>query len=270
MINGWFGTFYNLIQQALSKPNSITQGQFYAQQATFLGIAMTYIASAVLTAFITSHYIFRWRQAMNDYYAANWQRLRQVEGASQRVQEDTMKFAETLEGPRHSPDRRGDVPDRLPAHPVGALYLREGAAARRLCPPGAGCRGHPLGGVRHRPAGPRRHTATGARVPQPKSRGGLSQGTGAWRGQYRPSPAADPCNPVPRRAGQLLPPLPELPLLQHRPLRIPASRRVVAYCALGPTIVAAASPWVSCSRLSAPSARSSLPSNIWSTRGRRS
>ncbi len=98
MINNWFGTFYNLIQQALSKPNSITQGQFYSQQATFGGIAMTYIFSAVLTAFITSHYIFRWRTAMNDYYVANWNRLRHIEGASQRVQEDTMRFAETLEG----------------------------------------------------------------------------------------------------------------------------------------------------------------------------
>ena len=98
MINSWFGTFYNLIQQALSKPNAITQGQFYAQQATFAGIAMTYIFSAVLTAFITSHYIFRWRTAMNDYYVGNWARLRHIEGASQRVQEDTMRFAETLEG----------------------------------------------------------------------------------------------------------------------------------------------------------------------------
>jgi peptide/bleomycin uptake transporter len=98
MINNWFGTFYNLIQQALSKPNAITQEQFYTQQATFGGIAMTYITSAVLTAFITSHYIFRWRTAMNDHYTGNWQRLRHIEGASQRVQEDSMRFAETLEG----------------------------------------------------------------------------------------------------------------------------------------------------------------------------
>jgi peptide/bleomycin uptake transporter len=98
MINNWFGTFYNLIQQALAKPYAITQRQFYTQQATFGGIAMTYIFTAVMTAFITSHYIFRWRTAMNDYYVANWQRLRHIEGASQRVQEDTMRFAETLEG----------------------------------------------------------------------------------------------------------------------------------------------------------------------------
>lgn len=98
MINNWFGVFYNLIQQALSKPNSITLEQFYTQQGIFAGIAMPYIFTAVLTAFITSHYIFRWRTAMNEFYAANWQRLRHVEGASQRVQEDTMKFADTLEG----------------------------------------------------------------------------------------------------------------------------------------------------------------------------
>jgi peptide/bleomycin uptake transporter len=98
MINNWFGTFYNMIQQALAKPNAITQGEFYAQIATFLGIAMTYIFTAVLTNFITSHYVFRWRTAMNDYYVANWHRLRFIEGASQRVQDDTMRFADTLEG----------------------------------------------------------------------------------------------------------------------------------------------------------------------------
>jgi len=98
MVNNWFGTFYNLIQQALGKPNAITQGQFYGQQATFGIIAAIHITNAVLTAFITSHYIFRWRTAINDYYVANWHRLRHIEGASQRVQEDTMRFAETLEG----------------------------------------------------------------------------------------------------------------------------------------------------------------------------
>src|SRR3981189_3185486 len=46
---------------------------------------------------IPSHYIFRWRAAMNDYYVANWHRLRHIEGASQRIQEDTQRFASTLE-----------------------------------------------------------------------------------------------------------------------------------------------------------------------------
>lgn len=35
---------------------------------------------------------------MNDYYMANWSKLRHIEGASQRVQEDTMRFSQTMEG----------------------------------------------------------------------------------------------------------------------------------------------------------------------------
>src|SRR5437868_13928928 len=50
-----------------------------------------------MTRFFVSHYIFRWRTAMNDFYIAHWQQLRTIEGASQRVQEDTMRFATTME-----------------------------------------------------------------------------------------------------------------------------------------------------------------------------
>jgi peptide/bleomycin uptake transporter len=97
MINNWFGTFYNMVQQALAKPGAVTQAEFFGQLATFAGIALVAITTAVLTAFVTSHYVFRWRTAMNDYYVANWHRLRHIEGASQRIQEDTQRFATTLE-----------------------------------------------------------------------------------------------------------------------------------------------------------------------------
>jgi peptide/bleomycin uptake transporter len=97
MINNWFGTFYNMVQQALAKPHAVTQEQFFGQLATFGTIALVYITTAVLNAFITSHYVFRWRTAMNDYYVANWHRLRHIEGASQRIQEDTQRFATTVE-----------------------------------------------------------------------------------------------------------------------------------------------------------------------------
>jgi len=97
-INEWFGTFYDLVQKALSAPNSITLPQFFKQLSTFLSIAMIYVTVAVLLDFFVKHYIFRWRQAMNDYYMAHWERLRTVEGAAQRVQEDTMRFARIMEG----------------------------------------------------------------------------------------------------------------------------------------------------------------------------
>ncbi|MEL6336643.1 MAG: peptide antibiotic transporter SbmA [Pseudomonadota bacterium] len=98
MINEWFGTFYDLIQQALSEPNSVTAELYYTTLFTFLQIAMVYIFVAVLAAFFTSHYVFRWRTAMNNHYTALWPKIRHIEGASQRIQEDTMKFANIMEG----------------------------------------------------------------------------------------------------------------------------------------------------------------------------
>ena len=97
-INSWYGPFYDLVQAALSKSKPVTIEQFYSELSTFAGIALIAVVVGVLTRFFVSHYIFRWRTAMNDFYIANWPRLRTIEGASQRVQEDTMRFATTMEG----------------------------------------------------------------------------------------------------------------------------------------------------------------------------
>jgi peptide/bleomycin uptake transporter len=96
-INSWYGPFYDLVQAALSKSRPVTIEQFYGELSTFIGIALIAVVVGVLTRFFVSHYIFRWRTAMNDFYVANWPRLRTIEGASQRVQEDTMRFATTME-----------------------------------------------------------------------------------------------------------------------------------------------------------------------------
>jgi peptide/bleomycin uptake transporter len=97
-INSWYGPFYNLVQAALSKSAPVTTEQFYSELSTFAGIALVAVVVGVMTRFFVSHYIFRWRTAMNDFYVVNWPRLRTIEGASQRVQEDTMRFASTMEG----------------------------------------------------------------------------------------------------------------------------------------------------------------------------
>src|SRR5262249_22958325 len=81
-----------------AKPYSVDIWDYYSSLFTILWIALVAVVIFVLTRFFVSHFIFRWRTAMNEYYMANWERLRQIEGASQRVQEDTMRFSETLEG----------------------------------------------------------------------------------------------------------------------------------------------------------------------------
>ena len=96
-INDWYGPFYDLIQAALAKSRPVEIGEFYASMLDFLGIALVAVVVAVLKLFFVNHYVFRWRMAMNGYYMQHWPRLRLIEGASQRVQEDTMRFSDTTE-----------------------------------------------------------------------------------------------------------------------------------------------------------------------------
>lgn len=96
-VNAWYNPFYDLIQQALAKPNAVPIAELYREMMAFFGIAMMSIVVGVLNLFFVSHYVFRWRTAMNNFYMHYWSRLRTIEGAAQRVQEDTMRFASTLE-----------------------------------------------------------------------------------------------------------------------------------------------------------------------------
>jgi peptide/bleomycin uptake transporter len=95
-INAWYVPFWDLIQKMLSNGGG-NLSALYSETLVFLYIAMVAVTLAVINAFFTSHYVFRWRTAMNEYYTEHWEQLRHVEGASQRVQEDTMRFATILE-----------------------------------------------------------------------------------------------------------------------------------------------------------------------------
>jgi peptide/bleomycin uptake transporter len=98
MLNEWYGSFYDLIQKALASPNSIPLSDYYAQLSTVAVIIMVAISVSVLSNFFISHYVFRWRTAMTTYYTSKWAQVRHIEGASQRIQEDTMRFASIVEG----------------------------------------------------------------------------------------------------------------------------------------------------------------------------
>lgn len=98
-INNWRRPFFDAIQEALNPDSkaSITATQLYDLLLIFAEIAFVYIFMYVVTKFIVSHFIFRWRTAMNDYYTSKWSELRHIEGASQRIQEDTMRFSTIME-----------------------------------------------------------------------------------------------------------------------------------------------------------------------------
>lgn len=97
-INEWFGSFYDMIQQALSEPGSVTMGEYWAGLTSFGYLAAMWIALGLVGSFFTAHYLFRWRASMVEWYHSVYDKARTIEGASQRVQEDTVKFSRIVEG----------------------------------------------------------------------------------------------------------------------------------------------------------------------------
>lgn len=97
-INAWYGPFYDLIQDSVSQKRPTPASDFVASLFVFMGIALVAVVVQTLNRFFVSHFNFRWRTAMNEYFASHWQTIRGVEGSSQRVQDDTMRFAMTMEG----------------------------------------------------------------------------------------------------------------------------------------------------------------------------
>jgi len=97
-INEWFGTFYDMIQKALSEPGAVTIGEYWSGLASFGWLAAMWIGLALVGSYFTSHFLFRWRASMVEWYHSVYDKARTIEGASQRVQEDTIKFSRIVEG----------------------------------------------------------------------------------------------------------------------------------------------------------------------------
>jgi peptide/bleomycin uptake transporter len=96
-INEWFGEFYDMIQKALGTPNAITMQDYMGGIFSFAKLASMSIILGLAISFLTSHFLFRWRASMVEWYHSVYDKARKIEGASQRVQEDTIKFSRIME-----------------------------------------------------------------------------------------------------------------------------------------------------------------------------
>lgn len=93
-LNDWYKSFYDLLQEAAD--NDIAD--FWAAIKQFYQLAFIYITIAVFSSFFSRHWVFRWRQAMTFFYIPMWARAeKEIEGSSQRIQEDTQRFARIVE-----------------------------------------------------------------------------------------------------------------------------------------------------------------------------
>ena len=112
-INTWYGKFYDLLQNAKDYVDKPQEGitSLYEQlvslqyiltgfegSPSFAVIAFPYIALAIFTGWFTRIYGLRWREAITFNYIPQWQAVDQeIEGASQRIQEDCNRWARIIE-----------------------------------------------------------------------------------------------------------------------------------------------------------------------------
>ena len=73
-------------------------GQFWGYVLEFCYIVFPFILLRAFNGFFAQHYAFRWRQAMTYAYMPLWQKAEhEIEGASQRLQQDPERFARMVE-----------------------------------------------------------------------------------------------------------------------------------------------------------------------------
>ena len=112
-LNTWYGQFYDLLQNAASYKDNSSEGialflsklisisyvhNGFDGEPSFIVIAFPYILLAIFTAWFTRVYGLRWREAITFDYVPRWRSVEQeIEGASQRIQEDCNRFARIVE-----------------------------------------------------------------------------------------------------------------------------------------------------------------------------
>jgi peptide/bleomycin uptake transporter len=98
--NDWYKVFYDALEnkdQDAFLESFINRGDFLMYDVTtwgFIPLAVLAILMFAYTQFIGNRFSFRWREALTKSYLPKWKEMdNHTEGASQRIQEDTKKFA---------------------------------------------------------------------------------------------------------------------------------------------------------------------------------
>ena len=115
-LNGWYREMWDFLQnpdpsiaEALANDHAQWTDELTATATsnidnfwrlfnTFLLIVFPFIGLRAFSSFFARHYAFRWRQAITFAYMPLWKTIdREIEGASQRLQQDPERFARLVE-----------------------------------------------------------------------------------------------------------------------------------------------------------------------------
>lgn len=94
LFNEWYGEFYDILEEV----QDYTVADFNSSLWYFTYIAMTAVVMGTFTNWFTRKYSLAWREAMTFDYLPQWMNVtEEIEGASQRIQEDAYRFAKLVE-----------------------------------------------------------------------------------------------------------------------------------------------------------------------------
>lgn len=94
LLNNWYKDFYDILQNV--KDHTIED--FWTCVLRFAKIAFPYVLLATMTNYFTRLWTFKWREAMTFDYIKYWRNVKtDIEGSSQRIQEDIYRFAKVVE-----------------------------------------------------------------------------------------------------------------------------------------------------------------------------
>ncbi|POM85213.1 SbmA/BacA-like family protein [Cryptosporidium meleagridis] len=92
-----FGDFNQRLSDCESKSSDCTINEMFMFGLNNFALNFLIISFLrCLTSYLVNVFIFYWRQALTEYYLNSWNLISSVEGASQRVQEDTARWAKQL------------------------------------------------------------------------------------------------------------------------------------------------------------------------------
>ena len=94
LVNEWYRSFFDMLQ----RPGEHTMDDFWKSVMYWALITGPFWILAAVTNYVMRLYTLSWREAITFNYLPRWKNVTEdIEGASQRIQEDTFRFTRILE-----------------------------------------------------------------------------------------------------------------------------------------------------------------------------
>jgi peptide/bleomycin uptake transporter len=94
LVNDWYRSFFDMLQQ----PGEHTMDEFWKSVMDWALITGPFWVLAAVTNYVMRLYTLSWREAITFNYLPRWKNVTEdIEGASQRIQEDTFRFTRIME-----------------------------------------------------------------------------------------------------------------------------------------------------------------------------